>query len=183
MGSPSRNVQYHPPRLSEDRLNLPQPHSPSLPTHCSGKSGMRPRRTPPLLCAGGAGTIPACARKSPSRRLGASLAHTRRMAATGQRRGHRRRELLLPKTMADRETGPADLCFPRNGHPSTRRPLLPAGGPSTLARGHRPPTVRAPLHSVRSASGGPGLRRLPHLACTGVHAQSLPSAPSSWKPG
>ena len=42
MGSPSRNVQYHPPRLSEDRLNLPQPHSPSLPTHCSGKSGMRP---------------------------------------------------------------------------------------------------------------------------------------------
>ena len=44
MGSPSRNVQYHPPRLSEDRLNLPQPHSPSLPTHCSGKSGMRPLR-------------------------------------------------------------------------------------------------------------------------------------------
>ena len=44
MGSPSRNVQYHPPRLSEDRLNLPQPHSPSLPTHCSGKSGMRPTR-------------------------------------------------------------------------------------------------------------------------------------------
>ena len=44
MGSPSRNVQYHPPRLSEDRLNLPQPHSPSLPTHCSGKSGMRPNR-------------------------------------------------------------------------------------------------------------------------------------------
>ena len=42
MGSPSRNVQYHPPRLSEDRLNLAQPHSPSLPTHCSGKSGMRP---------------------------------------------------------------------------------------------------------------------------------------------
>ena len=42
MGSPSRNVQYHPPRLSEDRLNLPQPHSPSLPTHCSGKSGMPP---------------------------------------------------------------------------------------------------------------------------------------------
>ena len=30
MGSPSRNVQYHPPRLSEDRLNLPQPHSPSF---------------------------------------------------------------------------------------------------------------------------------------------------------
>ena len=29
MGSPSRNVQYHPPRLSEDRLNLPQPHSPT----------------------------------------------------------------------------------------------------------------------------------------------------------
>ena len=44
MGSPSRNVQYHPPRLSEDRLNLAQPHSPSLPTHCSGKSGMRPWR-------------------------------------------------------------------------------------------------------------------------------------------
>ena len=44
MGSPSRNVQYHPPRLSEDRLNLPQPPSPSLPTHCSGKSGMRPPR-------------------------------------------------------------------------------------------------------------------------------------------
>ena len=44
MGSPSRNVQYHPPRLSEDRLNLAQPHSPSLPTHCSGKSGMRPLR-------------------------------------------------------------------------------------------------------------------------------------------
>ena len=34
MGSPSRNV-HHPPRLSEDRLNLPQPHSPSLPTHCT----------------------------------------------------------------------------------------------------------------------------------------------------
>ena len=44
MGSPSRNVQYHPPRLSEDRLNLSQPHSPSLLTHCSGKSGMRPTR-------------------------------------------------------------------------------------------------------------------------------------------
>ena len=42
MGIPSSNVQYHPPRLSEDRLNLPQPHSPPLPTHCSGKSGMRP---------------------------------------------------------------------------------------------------------------------------------------------
>ena len=37
----SEPVQYHPPRLSEDRLNLPQPHSPSLPTS-SGKSGMRP---------------------------------------------------------------------------------------------------------------------------------------------
>ena len=47
MGSPSRNVQYHPPRLSEDRLNLPQPHSPSLPTHCSGKSGMRPFASEP----------------------------------------------------------------------------------------------------------------------------------------
>ena len=35
------------PRLSEDRLNLAQPHSPSLPTHCSGKSGMRPPRLPP----------------------------------------------------------------------------------------------------------------------------------------
>ena len=44
MGSPSRNVQYHPPRLSEDRLNLSQPHSPSLLTHCSGKSGMRPAK-------------------------------------------------------------------------------------------------------------------------------------------
>ena len=42
MGIPSSNVQYHPPRLSENQLNLPQPHSPSLPTHCSGKSGMRP---------------------------------------------------------------------------------------------------------------------------------------------
>ena len=53
MGSPSRNVQYHPPRLSEDRLNLPQPHSPSLPTHCSGKSGMRPswRAMEALSCA------------------------------------------------------------------------------------------------------------------------------------
>ena len=55
------------------------------------------------------------------------------MAATGHRRGHRRRELLLPKTMANRETGPADLCFPRNGRPSTRRPLLPVLRPS-LAR-------------------------------------------------
>ena len=36
--------RYHPPRLSEDRLNLPQPHSPSFAytLHCSGKSGMRP---------------------------------------------------------------------------------------------------------------------------------------------
>ena len=52
MGIPSSNVQYHPPRLSENQLNLPQPHSPSLPTHCSGKSGMRPlglgRHQPPL---------------------------------------------------------------------------------------------------------------------------------------
>ena len=52
----SINVQYHPPRLSEDRLNLPQPHSPSLPTHCSGKSGMRPfltfdRESEQYLCA------------------------------------------------------------------------------------------------------------------------------------
>ena len=30
------------PVCPKDRLNLPQPHSPSLPTHCSGKSGMRP---------------------------------------------------------------------------------------------------------------------------------------------
>ena len=58
MRSPSRNVQYHPPRLSEDRLNLPQPHSPSLPTHCSGKSGMRPS-----LLAG----IPFCSETSPCR--------------------------------------------------------------------------------------------------------------------
>ena len=65
MGSPSRNVQYHPPRLSEDRLNLPQPHSPSLPTHCSGKSGMRPvpgdhdRNVPALRRAGQQDCVPA----------------------------------------------------------------------------------------------------------------------------
>ena len=53
MGSPSRNVQYHPPRLSEDRLNLAQPHSPSLPTHCSGKSGMRPVPVPLVASDGG----------------------------------------------------------------------------------------------------------------------------------
>ena len=46
MGSPSRNVQYHPPRLSEDRLNLPQPHSPSLPTHCTAP-GNRECAPPP----------------------------------------------------------------------------------------------------------------------------------------
>ena len=63
MGSPSRNVQYHPPRLSEDRLNLPQPHSPSLPTHCSGKSGMRPLSVAPAphpLTAGGRASASAC---------------------------------------------------------------------------------------------------------------------------
>ena len=48
MGSPSRNVQYHPPRLSEDRLNLPQPHSPSLPTHCTAP-GNRECAHPVLL--------------------------------------------------------------------------------------------------------------------------------------
>ena len=45
MGSPSRNVQYHPPRLSEDRLNLPQPHSPSLPTHCTAPGNRECART------------------------------------------------------------------------------------------------------------------------------------------
>ena len=54
MGSPSRNVQYHPPRLSEDRLNFPQPHSPSLPTHCSGKSGMRPLQPTQIMTDTGA---------------------------------------------------------------------------------------------------------------------------------
>ena len=64
MGSPSRNVQYHPPRLSEDRLNLPQPHSPSLPTHCRHTkvmllrrrsvlpTGRRPPAPSPPSCAG-----------------------------------------------------------------------------------------------------------------------------------
>ena len=46
MGSPSRNVQYHPPRLSEDRLNLPQPHSPSLPTHCTAPGNRECARQP-----------------------------------------------------------------------------------------------------------------------------------------
>ena len=45
MGSPSRNVQYHPPRLSEDRLNLPQPHSPSLPYTLLREIGNAPIRT------------------------------------------------------------------------------------------------------------------------------------------
>ena len=44
MGSPSRNVQYHPPRLSEDRLNLPQPHSPSLPYTLLREIGNAPIR-------------------------------------------------------------------------------------------------------------------------------------------
>ncbi len=47
MGSPSRNVQYHPPRLSEDRLNLPQPHSPSLPTHCTAPGNRECAREQP----------------------------------------------------------------------------------------------------------------------------------------
>ena len=52
MGSPSRNVQYHPPRLSEDRLNLPQPHSPSLPTHCTapGNRECAPPNLRPQAC-------------------------------------------------------------------------------------------------------------------------------------
>ena len=65
MGSPSRNVQYHPPRLSEDRLNLPQPHSPSLPTHCSGKSGMRPVRAGELHVDVAARTSGCSARNRP----------------------------------------------------------------------------------------------------------------------
>ena len=46
MGSPSRNVQYHPPRLSEDRLNLPQPHSPSLPYTLLREIGNAPAQDP-----------------------------------------------------------------------------------------------------------------------------------------
>ena len=49
MGSPSRNVQYHPPRLSEDRLNLPQPHSPSLPTHCTAPGNRECALLDPVL--------------------------------------------------------------------------------------------------------------------------------------
>ena len=44
MGSPSRNVQYHPPRLSEDRLNLPQPHSPSFAYTLLREIGNAPER-------------------------------------------------------------------------------------------------------------------------------------------
>ena len=51
MGSPSRNVQYHPPRLSEDRLNLPQPHSPSLPYTLLREIGNAPGRTVGLFAA------------------------------------------------------------------------------------------------------------------------------------
>ena len=81
MGSPSRNVQYHPPRLSEDRLNLPQPHSPSLPTHCSGKSGMRPRRRglparPRVLSRGGRAPSGVVRRGRAGRKEMGSLAQT-----------------------------------------------------------------------------------------------------------
>ena len=48
MGSPSRNVQYHPPRLSEDRLNLPQPHSP---TALLREIGNAPPAGPPTASA------------------------------------------------------------------------------------------------------------------------------------
>ena len=66
MGSPSRNVQYHPPRLSEDRLNLPQPHSPSFAYTLLREIGNAPGRTFRLVpdepatweCPARAGTNP-----------------------------------------------------------------------------------------------------------------------------
>ncbi len=96
--------------------------------------------------------IPACARKSPSRRLGASLAHTRRMAATGQRRGHRRRELLLRKrwltarpgqpTCASHGMGVPPLegrcCRPEVLRPSLGAIGRPRCGRPSIAYGRRP---------------------------------------------
>ena len=91
MGSPSRNVQYHPPRLSEDRLNLPQPHSPSLPTHCSGKSGMRPRRA--------SAATPSWARlRSGAGRAARPRPRPRRVPRIRRRRARGKRSRTLPAT-------------------------------------------------------------------------------------
>ena len=112
MGSPSRNVQYHPPRLSEDRINLPQPHSPSLPTHCSGKSGMRPTAEPlvPVLDA---------ALKPGEKK------HAKRMAVPVGRTVY----TTAPSPLRSPEESPAELDLPRQPvAPMPRAAAAPPGG-------------------------------------------------------
>ena len=159
MGSPSRNVQYHPPRLSEDRLNLPQPHSPSLPTHCSGKSGMRPW----FPVAGPAARRPAGRGRRGDQPLPRPrLRRTRRPAGTRQllaraTEGRRARRLEArpsrpqPRPPGQHRTGPVD---PRRGPAGARRP----GRADRHYHRGRPPRVRH-LRGVGRVRAGTDPRR------------------------
>ena len=94
MGSPSRNVQYHPPRLSEDRLNLAQPHSPSLPTHCTAPGNRE------------------CARQHRPLRTGLAAGDR----CKGRRFGARR--MYVPGILSSQ---PSQACLPSHGTVPERR--------------------------------------------------------------
>ena len=111
MGSPSRNVQYHPPRLSEDRLNLPQPHSPSLPTHCTAPGNRECAR----LRRAGAGapeargvTSSSCSTRSraPSNRR----SRWRACSVTGERSPVRSRSRHVADSRNSRRTSAGPSC-------------------------------------------------------------------------
>ena len=201
MGSPSRNVQYHPPRLSEDRLNLPQPHSPSLPTHCSGKSGMRPHR----LAGRGLRALRHAVRvevaagrriRDVARRIVA------RGSAAGLRRGHFNQPSRSPSLQ--RLTGPRQIVrlitFVSRSPRARSRTRLPAGrrlcdvGPHArdlnrqacaqprleLFAGHRIECRQRPLGRRWLAPGtgpsGPPRRRKTTSAYQGPHDRHRPAA-------
>ena len=157
MGSPSRNVQYHPPRLSEDRLNLPQPHSPSLPTHCSGKSGMRPFQT-----GGG------CSR-TPARVLDLDARWVDRESIEpgigGQAKRHQRNDDALfrehpPEERDGSAHAPSGASRPSLSSSRSRRPRNCArliDVPSTPTRGGSPHPASAFGIVTRRLSGGKGL--------------------------
>ena len=162
MGSPSRNVQYHPPRLSEDRLNLPQPHSPSLPTHCSGKSGMRPAERAILrigvqgsaaLHAAAAVALPAVLRPLPFRLGRQPIPRSRRTAQPRHIRlrvvpahaRHRMAIRLRKPGIAPRRVAEAVACA--NARRRRERTILPH---RHLIAAHRQATAREHHHYLRA---------------------------------
>ena len=158
MGSPSRNVQYHPPRLSEDRLNPPQPHSPSLPTHCSGKSGMRPP---------GLREVPSEVRKHDQapRPYGGSIARRRTNAArsirirraTGCHAEHSRQGAGDREPRRNIEASPRTLKARQCVEPERPQPKeQPEWSTTTKEQSSTRRTISARLPPPIAATAGPG---------------------------